>query len=457
LALLLLLIIRYLLPVRAAFCWLPFLITNGASIGGALQKDKRLAMILNISRSYRDSFSGLSRDTWLLSIVMLVNRASTMVVPFMSMYLTQSMHKSIADAGIIITLFGIGSVIGSAAGGYFIDKVGFRSVQIFTAFIGGGLFMLFGQINNFPMLCVLTLGLSIVADAFRPANIAAIAAFSSPENLTRSYSLNRLAQNLGWGFGSSLGGILAAINYHLLFWVEGCAYILIGILVILLLPGGKKVSPAKEEEGPLTQILEPIEPVRSGSPWKDGYLLRFMLLVTVYTTCFILVFRLVPVYWKESLHINESMIGLLMGLNGIIIALFEMVLVRYWESRRAKMYYVISGVLLTACGFSFLVLPGQPSLFIATGMIILITVGEMLAVPFMNTIVMSRAGEGNRGKYSAVYALSWSVAQIAGPGGGALIVERWGYITLWIIVVLLCLGCAFAFKILLANTKRTLA
>lgn len=428
-------------------------------------------MILKIAHIYKESFSGLSRNTWLLSFVMLINRASTMVVPFMSMYLTQSMHRSIADAGIVITLFGIGSVLGTMAGGYIIDKIGFRSVQIFSAFGGGILFILFGLVDHFLLLCILTLALSVVAEAFRPANYTAIATYSTPENLTRSYSLNRLATNLGWGLGISIGGILAAINYHLLFWVEGFAYIVIGILLILLLPpapqqhasavpeaGNRKNEPLPGEElpGALEEGPLGITAVSSTtiSPWKDPFLVRFVILATMYFTCFVIVFRLVPVYWKEYFHINESVIGLLLGLNGIIIAIFEMVLVRYWEARRTKVFYIISGVMMTALGFLALVLPGVPPILAAICMILLITIGEMMAVPFMNTIIMERSNESNRGKYSAAYALAWSIGQIAGPGGGALVVEKWSYITLWMILVSLCLVCAVTFKMLFRAGKH---
>ena len=202
-------------------------------------------MINKIAKTYHASFSGLTRETWLFSAVMFINRASTMVVPFMSMYITQSMHRSISDAGLIITLFGVGSVAGSATGGYFIDKLGFRSVQIFTSLIGGLLFISFGMITNFLVLCLWTLLLSFFSEAFRPANLTAVVTYSKPENLTRSYSLNRLAVNLGWGFGSSLGGILAAINYHLLFWVEGLAYLAISLLILILLPPTQKPNPSQ--------------------------------------------------------------------------------------------------------------------------------------------------------------------------------------------------------------------
>jgi predicted MFS family arabinose efflux permease len=396
-------------------------------------------MLLRITHTYRSSFSDLSRETWLLSLVMLINRSGTMVIPFMSMYVTQSMHRSIADAGLIIALFGAGAVLGSSVSGYFIDRISFRAVQIFTSLAGGILFLLMGQISSFALLCVMTVVLSFVSEAFRPANAAAVAAYSKPENLTRSYSLNRLAMNLGWALGSSLGGILAAVNYHLLFWTEGLVYILVGVLIFVLLP---PVKPTKKVTKTASSAAS------ASSPWKDTFLLRFLILVSIYCTFFHLLFRLVPVYWKEHLHINEGVIGMLLGLNGVIIALFEMVLVKYWEGRRSNMYYIISGVIATALGYIFLVLPGMHAMLTAVGAVLFITLGEMLALPFINTVIMSRANEHNRGKYAAAFALSFSVAQIAGPAAGALITERFGYEVLWGGLVVLCLGCAGGFKML---------
>lgn len=393
-------------------------------------------MLLKIAHSYRASFSNLSRETWLLSFIILINRAGTMVVPFMSMYVTQSMGRSVADAGIVITLFGVGSVLGSATGGFVIDKIGFRPVQIIASITGGLLFILFGMVSNFAVLCVLTVAVSFVAESFRPANMTATAVYSTPESLTRSFSLNRLAMNIGWAVGSSMAGVLAAINYHLLFWVEGCAYIIVGLLVIMLLP--------RSEQGAAKAVAA--DSLKVTSPWRDGFVVRFLVLATLYMTCFTLMFRLVPVFWKESLHINESLIGLLLGLNGVVIALFEMVLVRRWEERQKHLYYIVAGVLLTGVGYCCLLLQWLPGMVIATGAVLFLTFGEMMAMPFINSIIMQRANDFNRGKYAAVSALSWSVANIIGPLLGALVVVQGGYQLLWGILAGLCVVCAFVFN-----------
>jgi predicted MFS family arabinose efflux permease len=405
-------------------------------------------MIKKIARTYHTSFSGLSRETWLFSIVMFVNRASTMVAPFLSMYITQSMHRSIGDAGLVIALFGLGSVAGSAAGGYFIDRLGFRTIQISTSLIGGLFIISFGMINHFFLLCIWTVLLSFFLESFRPANLTAVVTYSTPQNLTRSYSLNRLAVNLGWGFGSSLGGILAAINYHLLFWVEGMAYIMVSFMIVLLLPPGAKTRKTLHHEASPTSNLD--------SPWKDPFLIRFLLLATIFNSCFILMFRLAPVYWKEELHIGESVIGILLGLNGIIIALFEMVLIRYWESRRPIMYYIASGTLFVAFGYIFLLLPGVYPLWLVLAAVIFLTLGEMMALPFINTTVMRRATANNKGRYASAYALTWSVAMILGPGTAALIIDRWNYKTLWVIIILVCVGAAVSFYSLAQRSGSSL-
>lgn len=396
-------------------------------------------MLNKIIESYRVSFSGLSRETWLLSLVILVNRCGYMAVPFMSMYITQSLHRSIADAGLIITLFGAGSVLGGMAGGYLTDIWGFRPVQIVCLMISGLLFVLFGLVTNFTGLCFLIVLLSFFVEAFKPANSTAVAAYSSPENLTRSYALNRLAMNIGFGFGTSVGGILAAINYSLLFWVDGVVYAFAGVLIMLLLPAAKIVRQSGHVHTP---------EIKGQSPWKDALFVRFLVIVMLYMICFILLFRLVPVYWKEEMHIGESTIGILLGMNGIIIALFEMILIQNLANRRPDSYYMIAGTVFSGLAFSMLVVPVIAPVLLAAAAVILFTIGEMLALPYISTFVMSRASSFNRGKYSAAYSVSQSVAQVIGPAAGGYIAAHWGYNVLWATLVVLSFSCALGFRTL---------
>jgi predicted MFS family arabinose efflux permease len=171
-------------------------------------------MVTRTLSLYKTSFTGLSKESWLLSFIMLVNRSGTMVLPFMTLYLTsKEMHRTLSEAGFVMALFGLGSIIGAYFGGKFSDKIGFYKVQLFTLIGGGMMFIVLGQVKSYPLICVVTFLLSMINEAFRPANSSSIAFFSNSENRTRSYSLNRLAINLGWAVGATIGGLVAAFNY----------------------------------------------------------------------------------------------------------------------------------------------------------------------------------------------------------------------------------------------------
>jgi MFS family permease len=367
------------------------------------------------------------------------NRCGNMAVPFMGLYVTQSLHRSEVDAGLIITLFGIGSILGSATGGKLTDIIGFRPVQILSSIIAGILFILFSTITHFSTLCALTVVISFFSDAFRPANFTAVASYAKEGTTTRSYSLNRLATNIGWSVGISMAGIIASINYKLLFIVEGGVSIVVGISILLFLPKVQGfIKKAKEKRAQLTIT----------KPWQDLYYVKFILLTTVFITCAFLMFRVVPVFFKEEWHINEFAIGIIMGLNGAVIALFEMIMINKIEKKRPPLFFIIIGGVFFASSYLLLSVPLIFHLGVAVLAMVIFTVGEMLVLPFINTVVIARSNEHNRGLYAAGYTLSWSVAQVVGPLAGFYIAKQLGYNWLWAGLACLLLLCAYGFSLL---------
>ena len=371
---------------------------------------------------YKNAYSGLSRSTWLLSFVMLVNRSGTMVIPFMTIYLTQpAMGYSIGQAGIVMGLFGLGAVCGGLLGGRMTDRFGFYPVQLVTLSGGGILFILLGQMKQFPLICIFTFLLSLINDAFRPANSTAIAHYSKEENRTRSYSLNRLAINLGWAIGGAIGGLLASINYHLLFWVDGCTNILAAILLRYFL------SPANNPHGHPQKLSVKATVL---SPYRDRTYILFITLTALYGICFFQLFSTMPVYYKQVLHLPEYLIGLLMALNGGLIALFEMALVYKLEGKRPNLYYIGRGIFIV--GLSFLLLELLPPFPLTAAIFtLLVTLAEISSMPFMNSFWVSRTTAVNRGQYAGLYTIAWSVAQVIGPAGGSQLVEYFGYSVLY--------------------------
>lgn len=357
-----------------------------------------------------------------------------MVVPFMSIYLTQFHHYSIAQAGVVMGIFGAGAIAGGFLGGKLTDKYGFRHIQLFTLAGGGLLFVALGQMNSYALICVVTFLLSLVNEAFRPANATAIAHYSRPENRTRSYSLNRLAINLGWAFGGGLGGLLASFNYQLLFWVDGCTNLAAALLLWRFLKPAAIVRSAEHHE--------PVDP--GASAYRDKFYLLFIVCTTLFAMCFFQLFTNLTIYYKQELHFSESFIGMLMALNGLIIAFIEMVLVYRLEGKRSHLSYITSGVAL--CAVSYLLynlFPGTTML--AVGAVITITFGEILSMPFMNAFWISRSNNHNRGQYAGLYTIAWALAQVLGPSLGAQVAQHYNFAWLWWLVGLVCSVSATGF------------
>jgi predicted MFS family arabinose efflux permease len=367
---------------------------------------------------------------------MLVNRSGTMVVPFMTLYLTSDkMGYSIGQAGFVFGLFGAGAFCGAWFGGRLTDKIGFYPVQMITLIGGGLLFIALGQMKTFPLICLFTYLLSFVNEAFRPANSTAIAFYSNENNRTRSYALNRLAINLGWAVGSAIGGIIARFNYELLFWVDGCTNIAAAFLMWIFI---KPVDYKSHR-----QAMSGNKPVRSA--YRDKIFIVFIIVTALFASCFFQLFTNIPVYFKKELHLSEPYIGFLMAINGIIIALVEMVLVYKLEGKKKSMVYITSGVALVGVAFLLLNLP-VTGILIALIMMIAVTFGEIFSMPFMNTYWISRTQASNRGQYAALYTMAWSAAQTLGPMGGAQLAQHYGFIPLWWVVGGLSLVASFAFS-----------
>ena len=391
---------------------------------------------LTTTRSlYKNAYSGLSRSTWLLSLVMLINRSGTMVLPFMTIYLT-GIGFSLFKAGIVVGMFGAGAIAGGYIGGKLTDKIGFYRIQLITLVGGGLLFILLGQVKSYPLICIFTFILSLVNESFRPANNTAIAIYSKPENRTRSYSLNRLAINLGWAFGGTLGGIIASFNYHLLFWIDGLTNIIAAVMLYYLLePSDKSVR----------ETVSAIQPLEKTSPLKDKKFTIFIGLAILYALCFYQLYSTIPVYYKDSYHMSEFYIGILMGLNGLIIVIIEMVLIFHLESKNKAMHFISYGLLLTSLSFLVYILLPIPMLT-ALISVILVTMGEIFAMPFMNNYWTSRASTHNRGQYAGYYTMAWSLAQVVGPTGGTWIAGHWGFNSLWWIATAICLITGILFR-----------
>lgn len=385
---------------------------------------------MKYAQSYLNSFKGLSREIWFLALITFVNRAGTMVIPFLSIYLKSEKHFSYQQIGWIMSAFGLGSLVGAWLGGKLTSLIGFYKLMYLSLFLSGIMFVALQFVDGFLPLCIGVFFLMLVADAFRPASYLAIGAYSSEENQTRSISLLRLAINLGFSFGPALGGFLIyKVGYSSLFWLDGVTCVLAGIMFLFLLTEKQHVTKSKSENV-----------VKVKSPYRDYPYLLLILIVFLTGFCFLQYFSTIPLYYKEVYHLSESSIGGLMFLNGIVIFALEMPLIKFIETRKISIYtiLIISFLLI---GFSFFFLNLVFWIGILVFGMLLVTFGEMFNFPFTNSFAMKRAQGKNTGDYMALFTMAFSLAHILGHNAGMQMIRVFGYQTTWYVISGIMFSC----------------
>lgn len=374
--------------------------------------------------NYIESFKGLSKEIWYLSLITLINRAGTMVIPFLSLYLTKDLFFSKDDAGWILVFFGIGSLIGSWLGGRLTDKIGFYKVMVLSLFVTGIGFIGLQYVMSFWGLCFAILFIMIVADMFRPALFVSLKTYSKPENQTRSLALIRLAINLGMGVGPTLAGLIIVMKgYGILFWIDGITCIVAIFLFYIL------VKETKQKNDTKTQL----NTIKTKNVlYKDTSYWIFIVICFLMGMTFFQLIVTMPLYYEEQFGLNEFDIGLIMFINVAIIVLFEMPFINFLEKKNIKstQFIIVACILF---GLSFLVLFNNFWIGILIVSMIIITFAEMLGFPYTNTFALKRAKEGYEGSYMALYAMSFSFAHIFSSKIGLTIVDNYGYQINWLI------------------------
>jgi predicted MFS family arabinose efflux permease len=394
--------------------------------------------MLPLSRAYHfyiGSFRGFSREIWVLAAITFVNRAGTMVVPFLSLYLTKSMGLSLPQVGWVMSSFGLGSVLGSWLGGKLSDRFGPYEVMVGALVTSGLAFLLLQFVQGFLPFCAGVFVLMVLSDGFRPAMFVALRRYSRPENRTRAITLIRLAINLGFSLGPAIGGlIIIAWSYKGLFWMDGLTCIAAATLMCAGLARKRATAEEKAQAALATR-----------SPYRDRPYLFFLLTSVLITIPFLQYFSTIPVFYNKVHRMNEAAIGVLLGMNGLLIFLFEMPLIKFCENKGIGRFTILRfSVLLFA--LSFAVLNLFPIIaFLWAGMA-LATLGEMLNFPFMNRLALDRSDQGRPGAYMALFTISWSVAHIFGHTLGLNLIAHFGFTTTWwLFTAMLMLGLGMLF------------
>ncbi|MGW7427438.1 MDR family MFS transporter [Streptomyces sp. NPDC054813] len=372
---------------------------------------------------------GLPAVFWWIWASLLINWLGAFAGPMLAFSLTADRGYSASYAGFVVSLLGLGAIVGNALGGVLADRYGRRvtlvSGHVWTAATMAAL----GLVQDRTAVAAASLAVGIGTGVVRPAAGAALADVLPAADRQRAFALNYWAVNAGMAVSAVLAGLLVRQGYTLLFVADAATTLLCALVVLAkvpetlpgrALPGAAAQEPSRESAG--------AQEVRGAVPTRQD---RSFVLFTLLTLLFALAFEqrsgsLAMVMAAQG-H-SPAVFSLLNAVNAALVVVVQIPLTRLM-SRRSKGSALWAGGLLVGAGLAVTAFADSPWLYV--GAVVVWTFGEMLQAPAGSAVVAERAPEQQRGRYLGMYAAAWSAAGFLGPVGGGWVLDRWGGTALW--------------------------
>lgn len=368
--------------------------------------------------SLRADLRALPRAVWVQCLATFVNRAGTMVLPFLLLYLTRDMGLSPSTAGAIVALYGATALVTSPFAGRLCDRVGPIRLMTASLLLSGLVLLVFPVARTPATVAVATVLWAVVSELFRPASLTAIASAVGPEHRKTAFAVNRLAINLGMSIGPALGGFLATWSYTALFVADALSALAAAAIL------AKAGRPDREHgEGANAAPREHVRPAH-----LDRKLLLLVLGVLPVAIVFFQHVAAMALFLVRDHGWSEAQYGLLATLNTLLVVAFEVPLnsaMAHWPARRS----LPLGAILTGVGFGLLAFADAPAMVLVA--VVVWTFGEIVLFPGLNAAVADLAPEARRGEYMGLYMMSFNLAFAIGPWAGTAVLERWGGNALW--------------------------
>lgn len=394
----------------------------------------------------RTVYGEYPRAFWIYNLIVFIDRlGGFMLYPFFALYLTHKFEIGMATVGLLFGIFSVSGMVGSALGGAIADRMGRKTVIIFSLVLSSLSALGMGFAPTLGIFIAVVVVVGTLSSIGHPAHEAVVADLLPHEKRAEGYGIIRVAFNLAVIIAPPIAGLLIANSYLTLFLVDAVISLVSAGIVLFALPETKPQAPAHAKPETMKQTF-----AGYGRVFRDTPFVAFIGVTVMMTLVYMNMNSTLGVYLRDQHGLPEFRYGWLLSLNAVIV-----VLCQFWVTRRLEKHkpflMMAAGSLLYAIGFAMFGLVPTFALFV-TAMIV-ITIGEMVVSPFQQSLVASFAPEHMRGRYMAVSGLSWSISFTIGPYFAGLILDGANPQWLWILCGLIGILATLGF--LLLNKARS--
>jgi len=363
-----------------------------------------------------------------------------LIFPFLSLYVTAKFGVGMTEVGSMFAVHSLSSFFGNMFGGALADKYGRKTMLIIGLIISAGISLGMGFIQTWELFYLLAFLTGFVANIGSPAAHAMVADILPPEKRPDGFGIWRVAVNLAVTIGPALGGLMAGYSYMLLFITDFTVSCITAGIVLFAIPETKPQAKTQKIEPNILKTIGGYSRVL-----KDKLFMWLLLLATFTAIVYMQMNTTLSVYLNSEHNISPQQFGYILSLNAAMV-----VLMQFPISARVKVFpslmVMAAGNLFYAVGFGMYGFVSEYWLFLLA--MVVITIGEMVIAPVIQTIVANIAPEDMRARYSAVFHLSWGVASAVGPLAAGIILDNANPDLVWIAAGIICLSVALGYLML---------
>lgn len=386
---------------------------------------------------------------WVLVIATFIDRiGGTLIFPFFALYITDKFDVGMTEAGVLFAIFSVCSFVGSMLGGALTDKLGRRGMVLFGLVFSALSSVSMGFVEDLNVFYLLAVAVGLLSNIGGPARQAMVADMLPKEKHAEGYGILRVAGNLAWIMGPMIGGLLAAKSYLLLFVLDAVTSLITAAIVYKLVPETKPEASEQQEQQTMLQTMAGYRLVMADRLYM-AFLIVSMLMLIVYQQ----MYNTLSVYLRDVHGVSPQGYGVLLSLDAATVVVFQ-----FWVARKTRPYapmlMMMAGTLFYLVGFTMYGFVSAYWLFIVA--ILLITIGEMVVMPVGQALVARFAPEDMRGRYMAMFGLSWTVPSAVGPWAAGLILDNYDPNWVWYAAGIISAIAAAGFYFLHVRTRGRL-
>lgn len=368
---------------------------------------------------FRESTVGFPRQYWTLFWGILVNAAGSSIVwPFMTIYLRQRLDISLTTIALLLTLNSAAGLVATSIAGPVVDRFG-RKIAM-TLSLGMGCVTLVGLslARTLPAFAVLMAVKGAFDPLYRVGGDSMVADLIEPERRATAYALLRMISNFGVAIGPTIGGFITAVSYDLAFRTAAGTTLLYAAVIVFF------IAETVPKRGP----QEEYRSIGYGPVLRDRTFLSFCGVYTLAGMAYSLMMVLMPVYIKENFGVPEYRYGFIIATNAIMVVLLQYAVTRVTQ-RFHHLPVLAAGSLFYALGVGSVGWGRAFPAFLLS--MVVLTIGEMIMVPTSTALTANLAPADMRGRYMGVYGLTWGAALGLGPIIGGVLNDRIAPVAIW--------------------------